>query len=149
MMEVIEENQPISLEIFNLHSYASQYDGYTKLLRLQFIAANSTTLQLEAYEILLHSLKSSLYSQFYQQIIPTIKILDGGADKSDIHLDENWIQNIDLVIAQRLERLEYALTDAKSKMVKESIRSALSELAHFYYCIGNLNEALKWFLRSK
>eukprot|EP01036_Dinobryon_divergens_P027801 gene27801-36629_t len=34
-------------------------------------------------------------------------------------------------------------------MVKESIRSALSELAHFYYCIGNLNEALKWFLRSK
>ena len=150
-MEVIEEIQTIPAEIFNLHFYASQYDGYTKLLRLQFIAANSTILQLEAYEILLQTLKNSLYSQFYQQLIPIIKNRDGGTDKSktNLHLDENWIQNMDLVIAQRLENLEYALTDAKSKMVKESIRSALSELAHFYYCIGNLNEAMKWFLRCK
>ena len=152
MMEVSEENASISPEIFDLHSYSAQYEGYTKLLRLQFIAANSSTaLRQQAYTILLQTLRDSLYSQFYQQIIPAMKSLVNGADiiKSDLYLDENWIQNISIITAQRLESLEYALTDAKSKMVKESIRSALSELANFYYCIGNLNEAMKWYFRCK
>ena len=152
-MDISDTNidQETNLEQFNLEHYASQYEGYTKLLRLQFIANTSVAHRIEAYGLLYRSLKGSLYSQFYLQSLNGLKahLNESNAADLNFYLDDSWVHAADSTILQRVESLDHALSDAKSKMVKESIRSAMVELAQFHHFTGNLSEAMKWILRCR
>lgn len=147
-MEVVEDGN--TFFEFRLGSYISQYEGYTKHSRLLFIANNSPSHRKEAYELLIKSLMDGLNTQLYTE---TFNILKNSPDNeellSNFTYDESWVQSTRAIVVQKQDSLEYALSDAKIKLVKESIRSSMMEIGHFQYYVGNLNEAMKWFGRVR
>eukprot|EP01034_Spumella_vulgaris_P025381 gene25381-31838_t len=63
--------------------------------------------------------------------------------------DENWVQITEQKVNAQVDRFEAELSAAKSTMQKESIRTAHNNLAQFHRQTGNLNEAMKCYLRTR
>ena len=134
---------PITPSEFNLEAYAIRYDGYTKLLRLLFIAENDANLKLEACQLLREQAKVFKNLNIFQRASLEIKNI----------LGEEQIANFDDSIQSSLhlerEKKDMEFTKAKTSMVKDSIRCALNELGEFYYLTGIPHEALKHYSKSR
>jgi COP9 signalosome complex subunit 1 len=136
---------PIVCLTLDIASYTCRYDGYTKLARLQFIAKRCKNLQEEAYRTLMNELKKGSNTQFYSRLCETI----GDSLGPDFTLDVDWIEKTERKSSQKIERIEAELLAAKTTMVKESIRLGYNDLGDFHYERGNLDEALKSYIRTR
>ena len=63
--------------------------------------------------------------------------------------DAKWIDEVDRKKIEIKERLENELLSAKSKLIKESIRSSYCDLGDFHDACGNLVDARNCYLRTR
>ena len=63
--------------------------------------------------------------------------------------DVKWIDGVEQRKIEIKERLDNELLSAKSKMIKESIRSSYCDLGDFYESCGNLVDSRNCYLRTK
>jgi len=127
-------------------SYASRYEGEARHARLFFIAQRSSNLQQDALKALLRSLKKSGNTQLYEEVT---KKWIGGALGAEWEFDKSWFDTMEKQMNQRLERAESEVAQAKSRAVRESIRMGHMEVGHICLERGNLQDALKAYLRSR
>eukprot|EP01041_Mallomonas_annulata_P007392 gene7392-15090_t len=129
---------------FDISSYISRYEGWTKLDRLLFIAEKSSN-NSDAYNLLINELKKGINVTMYQKVSATVAGLFAEIPETN----HDWAEATDIKNISRLEKLEAELISAKNSMAKESIRTAYNHLGEFHYERGNLKEAMKAFLRTK
>eukprot|EP00871_Galdieria_phlegrea_P004637 jgi/Galph1/5174/GphlegSOOS_G3851.1 len=136
------ESQPTS----DLENYASRYSGRGKILRLQHIALHSNDLRQEALTLALAETKNTtrdveLYKKLYEQIKES--------GETTIAEDKEWETAVLQEDSKEIERLEAELQRYRHNMIKDSIRMAYRDLGDFQYSRGNLEEALKNYLKMR
>ena len=134
---------PVTTSTMNLNMYIDRYEGHTKLIRLLSIAEKCPNLQEEAYRMLLTELKRGSNTAMYVKIHSLVGSVLG------VEMDKNWIDATEKKETTKLERLEAELMAAKTTMVKESIRLSYNDIGDLHYDRGNLNEAMKSYLRAR
>eukprot|EP01038_Epipyxis_sp_PR26KG_P009702 gene9702-13059_t len=132
-------------EEFDISSYISSYEGHTKLARLIFIAERSENLKELALKILDDELKLGCNSIFYTSFYKS----QFDQSTSIISYNQEWVLSVEKHCQQKLNQLEAELVSAKSTLIKESIRLAYVDIGNLHYEMGNLNEALKSFIRTR
>ena len=136
------------MESFDLSNYISRYVGYTKILRLSFIFENDMSppdLKKLAFRFLIDELKEGINTLYYSNLYKKANELG----IAEAPIDDVWIQSTDWKFRQKMERLESELSNARSSMVKESIRLCLSDIGSLHCQSGNLNDAIKCFTRAR
>ncbi|KAL9652431.1 hypothetical protein ABK040_000004 [Willaertia magna] len=128
---------------FDLDQYISQYSGLTKLKRLLFIVDNSKDLRQKALKRLLDELKQGKNTTLYKEVIEKY------GKELGLSVDNDWISKVDDAAQTQQQRLETELNAHKTNLIKESIRMGHNELGDFHYDRGNLQEALKAYLRTR
>lgn len=131
----------------DIDTYAARYVGYTKLRRLLFIAQHCKSRELDAYRLALDALTQprSLNIQLYRKVMGLVAGRLGPA----YSLDATWAEEIDKRAAMQKERLESDLQTSRTGMAKESIRLGYQDLGEFHYARGDLDNALKNFVRTR
>ena len=124
--------------------YPSKYSGHTKVARLQFIAdvaakANEAKLKEDAHALALQELKSGTNVELYQKV----------AKEAGVEVDKAHVEAVTKKTQQTLERLEVELNTCKANLVKENIRLGHNDLGAFHFKKGDLNSALKCFVRGR
>eukprot|EP01116_Phalansterium_solitarium_P022286 TRINITY_DN7301_c0_g1_i1.p1 TRINITY_DN7301_c0_g1~~TRINITY_DN7301_c0_g1_i1.p1 ORF type:complete len:502 (+),score=174.11 TRINITY_DN7301_c0_g1_i1:841-2346(+) len=141
--------EPMQVELspgsFDLDSYIQNYSGYTKIARLVFIADRCKELEIPAYKMAVAELKKTQNTSLYV----TIYNKAGDRLSSVVPIDHQWQEAVDKKAQQQIERLEVELTNSRTNLIKESIRSAYHELADVYCNRGELSNALKMYARSR
>lgn len=130
-------------EDFELQAYISPYVGHTKIIRLIFIAEHCKELEKEAYKLALEELKKTLNSTLYRALIEKF------GESIGVPLDVNWIEAADRKAAQTQEKLELELNQSKQNLQKEAIRRGHNELGQLHYDRGDLNSALRCYVRTR
>jgi COP9 signalosome complex subunit 1 len=128
---------------FDLEAYINNYSGHTKIARLLFIAEHCKALETDALKMAIEELKKSNNSTLYKQIMEKVASDKLGA------FDQAWMDAVDKKAAQQQERLEMELNGYKTNLIKESIRMGHNDLGDFYYNRGDLNSALKCYVRTR
>jgi COP9 signalosome complex subunit 1 len=143
---IAKANAPnISSKEFDLESYISNYTGHTKIDRLVFVAEHCKELELDAYRMAIDELKRTTNTILYKQITEKVGDRLGPAYRTD----QAWIDSVDKKAQQQLERLEMDLNGFKANLIKESIRMGHNDLGDFFYQRGDLNNALKCYVRTR
>lgn len=141
-MEVIPSNS----STFDLEGYISNYSGLAKIARLKFIAERvGPPLDLEALRMAADELKSGENTMAYCEIMEQI----GGRLGPAYTLDEEWIEKVDREATKRAEKLDNELSTYKTNLIKESIRMGHNDLGDYYYGRGDLQSALKCYIRTR
>ena len=151
------ENSSIDIE-----AYAQNYSGWNKILRLMFIADHSSSLKVDALKIVLNYIKENtyntpLYTKVYfslQQAIERQLATAGGQTNGSAEslagaLDQQWIELMNKRAQVKLEKLDTDLKNSKSNSIKESIRRGHDDLGDHYLDMGDLNNALKCYIRAR
>ncbi len=105
-------------DLFNLHSYADSYSGYTKVERLILIAERSKKHRSEALRMAIEELKKGSNTITYRKLFEKI----GDELGAGLGFDQHWADSQDMKSQQTLERLEMELNGHKTNLIKESIR---------------------------
>lgn len=160
MMSSLNDNQPQSIysvenATIDIEAYAQNFSGWNKIMRLMFIAEHSSNLKVEALKIVLnyvkeHTYNTALYSKIYFNLQQALE-KQGEKNIETIigPLDNSWIEQRTKRAAQILEKLDGDLKNFKSNSIKESIRRGHDDLGDHYLGMGDLNNALKCYIRSR
>ena len=161
-MESNSEFNQASYEVENssidVEQYAQSYHGWNKMLRLLFIAEHSQTLKVEALRIVLnyvkeHTYNTTMYTKVYFTLQQALEKQLQGKEKSVENLigqlDHQWIEQRNKRAQMKLEKLDTDLKNSKSNSIKESIRRGHDDLGDHYLDMGDLNNALKCYIRSR
>ncbi|KAJ1431017.1 26S proteasome subunit RPN7-domain-containing protein [Ochromonadaceae sp. CCMP2298] len=130
---------------FDIESYIDDYQGYTKLSRLIFMVENIPALHASAATLLFQELKRGINIGLYLKTWASLN----EALQNEIGYDEAWLTATKANAERTLSYLDADLSSAKSAMAKEKIRVGHTEVGHLHYQMGNLNDALKSFLRTR
>jgi len=133
----------INPEDFDLEAYISNYSGHTKIARLIFIAEHCKVLEKEAYRMAVEELKKTMNTSLYRNLVEKV------GERLGFVLDAQWIDSTDKKAAAQQERLELELNGYKTNLIKESIRMGHNDLGDFHYNRGDLNAALKCYVRTR
>jgi COP9 signalosome complex subunit 1 len=128
---------------FDLEQYISNYSGLTKIKRLIFIADNSTELRKEAARLAIQELKNGVNTLLYKEVVEKY------GNEVGHTFDANWVATVDQEAQKRLEKLEIELNSYRTNLIKESIRMGHNELGDFYFSRGDMNNAVKSYLRTR
>ena len=130
-----------------MDAYAARYTGYTKVQRLIFIAQKCKARELDAYRLALDALKgaNSLNVDLYKKVVNLV----GGRLGEAYQLDTAWIEGVEKRASMQKERLENDLQASRTTMAKEAIRLGYQDIGEFYYARGDLDNALKNFVRTR
>lgn len=151
------ENPNIDLE-----SYVQQYTGLTIVLRLKFIARHCPFLRIEALKLALQYLQSTSNTSDYIIIekqllsiatrIPQAQWASDPVSQSHEEYSaevKKWVQTCNKQFSLKLEKLDTDLKNFKSNSIKESIRRGQDDLGDHYLDRGDLNNALKSYIRAR
>jgi COP9 signalosome complex subunit 1 len=128
---------------FDLEQYISNYSGLTKIKRLIFIADNSTELRKEAARLAIQELKNGVNTLLYKEVVEKY------GNEVGHTFDANWVATVDQEAQKRLEKLEIELNSYRTNLIKESIRMGHNDLGDFYFSRGDMNNAVKSYLRTR
>lgn len=64
-------------------------------------------------------------------------------------LDPQWVERTQEQNDKQVEKLELDLCQHKLNSIKEKVRMGHNDLGNHHYAVGNLNEALKCFMRTR
>jgi len=130
---------------FDLDTYVQNYSGHTKVIRLVFISERCPPIQGEALRLAIQELKKSVNTVSYKETSDKAADILG----SSFRADQSWIDSVDKKSQQQLERLELELNNHKTNLQKEAIRQGHMDLGDFHYSRGDLNSALKCYVRTR
>jgi len=133
----------INPEDFDLESYINNYSGHTKIARLIFIAEHCKALEKDAYRMAIDELKKTMNTSLYRSLQERV------GERLGFPLDTQWVESTDKKAAAQQERLELELNGYKTNLIKESIRMGHNDLGDFHYNRGDLNTALKCYVRTR
>ncbi|KAJ4286050.1 hypothetical protein N0V90_013397 [Kalmusia sp. IMI 367209] len=132
---------------FDLESYMSNYDGFTRFDRLHHIGSHSTYFAIDAYRTAIAEAKRGknvkLYldlTEEFAQIVP---------DDPIALTDTTWAEDKTKKIEAEKDKLEHELKSYKNNMIKESIRMGNEDMGHFYCAIGDWSAAHKAYMRMR
>jgi COP9 signalosome complex subunit 1 len=106
---------------------------------------NIPGLHASAAKLLFQELKRGTNTGLYLKTWSTLN----EALQNEIGYDEAWLTSTVGLCERTLSYLDADLSSSKSAMVKEKIRVGHTDMGHFNYQMGNLNDALKSFLRTR
>lgn len=132
-------------EDFDLEAYINNYAGHTKIARLIFIADHCKALELDSLRMAADELKKTMNTGLLKAVLEKI----GGRLGPSYSVDQSFLESVDKKAAQQQERLEIELNGYKTQLIKESIRIGHNELGDFHYNRGDLNAALKCYVRTR
>lgn len=157
--EVYDSNVQCNLDMeyevdsapFEVETYASQYTGYGKLMRLLYIADHCPQLEIDALDQAIKYIKASTYDfNSYIKIQNRLsELLQANGELNIEPLDKNWIENQKNLAQETLDKLEIDLKNYKANSITESIRRGYDDLGLQHLQCGDLNMALKSFTRSR
>ena len=70
-------------------------------------------------------------------------------DKLGNVFDPQWVERTQEQNDKQVDKLEVDLCQHKLNSIKEKVRMGHNDLGNHYYAVGNLNEALKSFMRTR
>jgi len=105
---------------FDLESYISNYEGYTRVRRLQHIARLCPPLSLEALRMAVPEAKAGKNVDTYLKLVELVQAIDPGSELAVA--DEEWTTRKAKENNRETERLEHELRGYKNNLIKESIR---------------------------
>jgi COP9 signalosome complex subunit 1 len=136
---------PFSYKDFDLEGYLSNYSGHTKIFRAVFIAERSKDLEVEATRIALEEIKKTQNTALYKEVVDKAIEKHGGLFSKD----QTWIDSVEKKAQQQNDRLEQELNGYRTNLIKESIRMGHNDLGDFHYDRGDLQSALKCYVRTR
>nr|VZI34387.1 unnamed protein product [Spirometra erinaceieuropaei] len=166
---------PVAID---LSAYAANYSGYIKYQRLLFIAENCPALKYEALYLAHDYVKKfTLDTEAYNRIFETLASQNNTDDIAETNglmndssanpagvaqanpkgplnnvgfvYDPAWIQKTCADATHQRELLETELKNAKANFIKEYIRKGSVKLGHLYLNMGQLDNAMKYYMCSK
>ncbi|CAI5525922.1 unnamed protein product [Closterium sp. Naga37s-1] len=101
-------------QIMDLESYAANYSGHTRIVRLRFIAERcaaigQTAMELEALRMAADELKRGENNAAYKEVIAKI----AGRLGPKYELDQEWVDSVERRAVQKQEKLEMELNGYK------------------------------------
>lgn len=128
----------------------SQYTGHGLLSRLVFVAKKAAekgdeTLELDALKVAFDEAKKVEHTALYKEVTEMIR----GRCGQEYLCDTTWVEQVDRRTAQKQDKLESELNGYKANLIKESIRMGHTFLGEFFYEKGDLNAALKCYIRTR
>ncbi|VDL89061.1 unnamed protein product [Schistocephalus solidus] len=136
--------------IKDLSAYAANYSGYIKYQRLFFIAENCPALKYEALKLAHDYIKKfTLDTEAYNRIFETLASQVPNFNGAGFVYDPAWIQKTCSDATHQRELLETELKNAKANFIKEYIRKGSVKLGHLYLNMGQLDNAMKYYMCSK
>jgi len=144
-VEEIKPKRTVGIPTFDLESYGSAYLGHTKILRLIFIAEHCPELEKEAYKLSIDEVKKTINTALFKEL--TIKA--GDRLGPEYKLDQSWVDAVDKKSQQNQDKLDSDLSSYKTNLIKESIRMGHNDLGDFHYDRGDLNSALRSYVRTR
>lgn len=139
---VLVENTSLDLE-----SYIVDYAGRSRFRRLAFVAVKCPQLKVEALRLALDELKTDQRPALVQEIAAALKS-SAPSDNVTVPNDAMVKEESAQVVRQR-ESLELTLKQCRANKVKESIRTAYTELGDHLYRSGDLSTAMKTYQRCR
>ncbi|KAF2000688.1 PCI-domain-containing protein [Amniculicola lignicola CBS 123094] len=132
---------------FDLESYISNYDGFTRLERLHHIGSSSTYLAVDTYHMAISEAKRGKKTKLYTTLAEELAQIAPG-DPASL-TDTAWVEkkNRDLKIEH--DKLDHELRTYKNNLIKESIRMGNEDLGHFCFASGNYGDAYKAYQRMR
>jgi COP9 signalosome complex subunit 1 len=140
-----ERDPSISYKDYDVDSYLANYSGHTKITRALFIAEHIKELETTSLRLAVDELKKTPNTQLYKEILEKVAEKLGPTYAKD----QGWVDSVDKKAQQQVERLELELNGYKTNLVKESIRMGHNDLGDFHYERGDLNAALKCYVRTR
>ena len=146
---------------FEVETYASQYSGHGKLIRLMYIADHCPPLQIDALEqamkyVKTHTYNVSMYLKIHGKLVAAQtngqQQSSGEQQHSNVvvePLDNGWIEKQTKLSQIIFEKLETDLKNYKTNSIKESIRRGHDDLGSHHLLCGDLTNALKYYTRSR
>ncbi|KAF2656711.1 PCI-domain-containing protein [Lophiostoma macrostomum CBS 122681] len=132
---------------FDLESYISNYDGSTRLDRLDHIGSTSTYLAVDAYRIAIPEAKRGKNVKLYLALVEDFSTIAPNDPLATPDL--GWADKKNREVKEEQDKLEHELKSYKNNLIKESIRMGNEDLGHFYYATGNYVEAHKAYYRMR
>nr|XP_046909650.1 COP9 signalosome complex subunit 1-like [Dermatophagoides farinae] len=138
---------------FEVETYASQYSGHSKLIRLMYIADHCPPLQIDALEQAMKYVKAHTFNvSMYLKIHGKLVAAQNGqpSEQANVEpLDNGWIEKQTKLSQIIFEKLETDLKNYKTNSIKESIRRGHDDLGSHHLLCGDLTNALKYYTRSR
>ena len=128
----------------------SQYTGHALVRRIVFVAKKAAEkkdeqLELDALKVCFEEAKKSENTALYKEATSLI----GGRLGQEYDPDAAWMEQVDRRTAQKQDKLESELNGYKANLIKESIRMGHTFLGEFFYDKGDLQSALKCYIRTR
>ena len=108
---------PVSNSSFDVEAYIGNYQGFTRLKRMAFIASHNSTLKPDVLRVAIDEVRKTTNTALYLELITMAADTPGASAR-----DDAWVEAEDKRASQRLEKLENDLSQHKTSLVKESIR---------------------------
>ena len=140
-----KEIKKILVPDFDLEGYISMYTGHTKIARLMFIGEHAEGFFDRAHKILLNELKQTTNTKLYKELCKKL----GESLGPEYKQDDDWCLKTDKKISMDAEFLDTKLNNAKQSLESKEIRDAHNKMGEHYYDRGELNSALKCYVRTR
>ncbi|KAK9360436.1 26S proteasome subunit RPN7-domain-containing protein [Lipomyces starkeyi] len=136
-----------SLPLFELESHIQNYTGRNAIDRLLFIADRCAPLAKDALKLAIASLKQTAEVNRYEDAVERLHEIAPHDPRATI--DTVWVDEVSKATRSTGDKLELELKSYKNNLIKESIRMGNSELGDFYFSIGDLSSASKFYSRQR
>jgi len=135
---------PVSNSSFDVEAYIGNYQGFTRLKRMAFIASQNSTLKPDVLRVAIDEVRKTTNTALYLELITMAADTPGASAR-----DDAWVEAEEKRASQRLEKLENDLSQHKTSLVKESIRMGHNDLGDFHSARGDFAMALKCYVRTR
>ena len=134
----------------DIDALCALYTGHARLRRLVFVAKTAGAnkdepLELEALRAAYKEAVATEQIAAYREIASMIN----GRLGAEFACNDAWIDQVEKQTAQKQDKLEAELNGYKANLIKESIRMGHSFLGEFFYEKGDLDAALKCYIRTR
>ncbi|PVI00199.1 COP9 signalosome-like protein complex subunit 1 [Periconia macrospinosa] len=132
---------------FDLESYISNYDGFTRIDRLHHIGSHSPYLATDAYRTSIAEAKQGKNVKLYLALVEDYSQI--APNDPAALIDTAWAEEKTRKVQNEQDKLEHELKSYKNNLIKESIRMGNEDIGHFYYACGDWGNAHKAYLRMR
>lgn len=135
---------------FDLEAYSNSYTGLARVKRLMFISKHCASLRADSLKLALSSVELTHNTQLYTDIRQRLYQTTGDPQFSpDSEEAMVFVSTTNRKAAIKLERLDSDLKNYRSNSIKESIRRGFDALGDHHLDCGELNQALKMYMRAR
>lgn len=130
-----------------MEAFVEKYSGYTVLKRLLFIGENCPEYSRKAFVVALKECEKGINTEMYQALHKAMKAI--GLELLEHLYSKEFVEYSTKRGTEMRNRLEAELNSYKANLIKDSIRQGHHDLGNFFLQRGDLQSALKSFVRMR